>query len=201
MKFACLDFETANHRHTSICAAGLAVFDDGELIETRHWLVRPPKGSGWFLDKFIAIHGITHMDVQTAPEFPAIALELFAYLSAAEVVVAHNAEFDMGKLRATTAHYGLECPKFNYLCTLALSRRVWPELPNHQLDTVAAHIGHQFRHHHAQEDAEAAGWVLLAMITQSGINSTSILSLTEFSATPYRPHEYLSRETELRDPD
>jgi len=50
------------------------------------------------------------------------------------------------------------------ICTLKLSRRVWPNLPNHDLKTLAVHIGHDFKHHHAQADAETAGRVLLAMM-------------------------------------
>jgi hypothetical protein len=37
VKIACLDFETANHSPTSICAAGVAVFESGELCQARHW--------------------------------------------------------------------------------------------------------------------------------------------------------------------
>ena len=55
-----------------------------------------------------------------------------------------------------------------YLCTFHLARRVWPELPNHRLHTLAAHIGLEFRHHHAQADVEAAGRVLVAMMKQIG---------------------------------
>ncbi len=39
-----IDFETANHSNASICAAGMAVFEDGELTEAPYWLLRPPKG-------------------------------------------------------------------------------------------------------------------------------------------------------------
>ena len=42
MTFACLDFETANYDNESICAAGLAVFVDGDLTESLYW--RPPAG-------------------------------------------------------------------------------------------------------------------------------------------------------------
>ena len=159
-----IDFETANRSDVSICAAGLAVFEDGQLTETPYWLVRPPKGHGWFLDTFIEVHGLTHLDVLNAPEFPAIAPELLARLTRADLVIAHNADFDMRKLRGTLTHFGLTCPAFDYACTCLLARRIWPDLPNHQLDTLAAHIGHEFRHHHAQADAEAAGRVLLAMM-------------------------------------
>lgn len=159
-----LDFETANYSRVSICAAGLAVFEDGQLTESPYWLVRPPKGHGWFRENFIACHHLRHLDVQDAPEFPAIAPELLARLTRADLVVAHNAAFDLKHLRATLDHFGLPQPQFDYVCTCQLARRVWPDLPNHQLGTLAAHIGHDFNHHHAQADAEAAGRVMLAMM-------------------------------------
>ncbi len=165
MTITSLDFETANRSRVSICAAGLAVFENGNLTETPYWLVRPPKGHGWFLPEFTEdCHGLTWFDVQDAPEFSAIAPELLERLARADIVIAHNAQFDIGALRATLDHFGLACPDFDYLCTYRVAERIWPDLPNHKLNTLAAHIGHAFHHHHAQADAEAAGRVLLAMM-------------------------------------
>ena len=177
MTITALDFETANHSRVSICAAGMAVFEDGILTESPYWLVRPPKGHGWFREDFIEVHGLTHLDVLDAPEFPAIAPELLARLTRADIVVAHNAEFDIGHLRETLNHFGLVCPEFEYICTCQISRRVWPELKSHQLSTLAEHIGHQFKHHHAQADAEAAGCVMLAMMKQ--MNASTACELFE----------------------
>ena len=168
MKITSLDFETANHSDASICAAGVAVFVDGELIETRHWLVRPPRGHDWFREDFIEIHGITHEDVLDAPEFPAVAQELLPFLTGADFVIAHNAQFDIRKLNGTLSHFGIPCPSFSTLCTCQTARRAWPELPNHKLSTVAGHIGHTFCHHNALDDAEAAGRVLSAIIKERG---------------------------------
>jgi DNA polymerase-3 subunit epsilon len=163
------------NRLLSICAAGLAVFEDGRLTEAPYWLVRPPKPHGWFHQVFIKCHSLTHLDVLDAPEFPAIAPELLARLTRADIVIAHNASFDIGHLRATLAHFALPRPEFNYLCTLQLSRRIWPDLPNHQLSTLTAHIVHKFNHHNAQSDAEAAGRVLLAMMKYVNANTLSEL--------------------------
>ena len=168
MNFTCLDFETANCSDASICAAGIAVFVDGELAETRHWLVRPPAGHDNFPEDFIEIHGITPEDVQNEPEFPAVAAELLPFLTSADIVVAHNAQFDIGMLSGTLKHFGLPIPSFPTLCTCQTARRAWPELPNHKLCTLTAHIGHAFRHHNALEDAEAAGRVLSAIIKERG---------------------------------
>jgi DNA polymerase III subunit epsilon len=171
MNVTSIDFETANHSRVSICAAGLAVFEDGNLTEAPYWLVRPPKPHGSFHEIFIACHGLTHLDVLDAPEFPAIAPELLGRLTRADLVIAHNAAFDIDHLRNTLDHFGLPRPEFDYVCTCNLARRIWPELPNHQLSTLTAHIGHKFNHHHAQSDAEAAGRVLLAMMKQVSANT------------------------------
>jgi len=172
MRIVSLDFETANQSRVSICAAGLAVFENGVLVESPYWLVRPPKGHGWFRPDFIEIHHLTHLDVLDAPEFPAIAPELLSRFTQADLVVAHIASFDMTCLRQTLEHFGLACPNFEYACTCQLARRVWPHLPNHRLDTLAAHVGHNFTHHHAQSDAETAGRVLLAMIKHANVTTT-----------------------------
>ena len=168
MTITSIDFETANSSRVSICAAGMAVFEDGALAASPHWLVRPPAGHGWFREDFTDIHGLTSFDVQDAPEFSAIAPEFLERLTRSDMVIAHNAAFDIGALRATLAHFGLACPGFDYFCTCHAARRIWPDLPNHKLNTLAAHIGHEFSHHDAQSDAEAAGRVLLAMMKKEG---------------------------------
>ena len=166
-----IDFETANLSDASICAAGIAVFDDGELVESRHWLVRPPKGHGFFREDFIECHGIKWSDVRDEPEFSCIAPEIIERLTRADLVIAHNAQFDMRKLKGTLNHFAIPCPEFNYLCTLRAARKVWPDLPGHGLGMLAAHIGHQFRHHNAQDDAEAAGRVLYAMLSTANFQN------------------------------
>jgi DNA polymerase-3 subunit epsilon len=189
MTFASIDFETANYSDASICAAGLAVIEDGNFAESPYWLVRPPKGCGWFREDFTEIHGLTWFDVQDAPEFSAIASEFLERLTRADIVVAHNASFDMRKLRGTLQHFGLACPEFDYACTLKLSRRVWPDLPSHGLETVARHIGLEFQHHHAQADAEAAGRVLLAMMQHANVNSPrELLQKTGVSPERFLPY-------------
>jgi DNA polymerase-3 subunit epsilon len=171
MNFVSLDFETANPSRVSICAAGLAVFEDGILTEAPYWMVRPPKGHGWFDEDFIEVHGLTHLDVLDAPEFPAIAKELVGRLAGDDLVIAHYAAFDIEHLRVTLDHFGLPRPEFDYVCSCQLARRVWPELPSHGLKALTAHIGHKFNHHHAQADAEAAGRVLLAMMKHANANT------------------------------
>lgn len=56
----------------------------------------------------------------------------------------------------------VSAPPFQHQCTLEHARQTWPGLPNHQLSTLAVHLGIDLNHHHAQSDAIAAGRVMLA---------------------------------------
>ena len=168
MKFVAIDCEIANHHDGSICAVGLAIFDHGQLVDSFYSLIRPPQGSGRFRADFVRIHGITRKTVRKAPEFPVLAPQIFQHLAAADIVITHNAAFNMRTLCGTVAHFNMQCPPFYYLCTYRLSRKLWPKLKNHHLPTVASHIGHKFEHHNALADAEACGHIFLAMMARRG---------------------------------
>ncbi len=182
MKIVAIDFETANHHDGSMCAVGLAIFDRGQLVDSFYSLIRPPQGTGRFRADFVRNHGITRKTVRKAPEFPVLAPQIFQHLAAADIVITHNAAFNMRILRGTVAHFNMQCPPFCYLCTHHLSWKLWPKLKDHNLPTVAAHIGHKFEHHQALADAEAAGRILLAMMARRG-NATPrefVLSVKAF---------------------
>ncbi len=155
MKLAGLDFETANGKSGSICAAGIAVWEDGRITEKREWLVRPHKSMDYVPEYFSGIHGITYYDLRDVPEFPAIWQVMRNMLESADCVVIHNAPFDLRHLRAALELYALPPITFPYLCSLALTRFRLPDLPSHSLDVVAEHFGISFQHHDALEDAMA----------------------------------------------
>lgn len=84
------------------------------------------------------------------------------------VIVCHNAMFDTNVLCSCLAHYGLKMPECRYLCTVKVSKRVWPELENHKLDTVSAALHIDLNHHEAGSDARAAGLILQAALRRTG---------------------------------
>lgn|SRR5574344_802318 len=161
MKLIGLDFETANCERGSIIQAGVAVLDDGVVTARDEWLVRPPPECDYILPEFTAVHGITEGDVAHAPRFPLVWPRLAAYLSAARgCVVIHNAPFDLGHLAAALTLYDLAPVAFDYTCSLRISRRLYPRLVNHKLDTVAQLFGHTFHHHDALDDAIACATIV-----------------------------------------
>jgi len=109
---------------------------------------------------------------------------LLEFLSGA-VLVAHNAPFDTGFLKAACQRHGYRWPSPPVLDTAALARRVLvnDEVPNHQLGTLARHFHTQTTPtHRAFEDARATVEVLHALIGRLGSHKVFTLEdAIEFS--------------------
>src|SRR5690242_15358750 len=81
-----------------------------------------------------ALTGITDAMVASAPTFSTIAADVLQML-AGSVFVAHNARFDYGFLKHAFARLERSFAA-RVLCTVRLSRRLFPEQPGHGLDAV-----------------------------------------------------------------
>ena len=148
--FTALDFETANSDRTSICSVGVVRVERGKIVSKIHQLINP---CAPFLYWNTKIHGITAADVRDKPTFAQYWDEISGLFG--DVVVAHNAAFDISCLKQTVSLYGLNCPNFAYFCTLCISRRNLG-LPSNKLDAVARHFElPSFNHHNALADAIA----------------------------------------------
>ena len=108
----------------------------------------------WFHEGNIRVHGIRPSDVDGAPTMPE-ALDFMLRFIDSDVLIAHNAPFDMGVLRASAAAIEAPLPDLNYACSLAISRKTY-NLESYRLNSVAYAIGHEeFKHHDALADADA----------------------------------------------
>jgi DNA polymerase-3 subunit epsilon len=192
MKITCIDFETANSSRGSACSVGVAVIIDGEITATAERLIKPHPTCSYFDPFNIDIHGIRPRDVASSPDFKARSPWLFELLNA-DMVVAHNAAFDMSVLRAVCDLYRLPYPEFEYFCTSKAAAQCWRHLENHKLNTLCDYIGHKFRHHNAEADAEAAGRVLLTMLAEAEMSCPKTmaghldLKLGRLTAGGYKP--------------
>lgn len=157
-RWVAIDFETATREPTSACALGIAVIEDLEVVETASWLIRPPFNEYEFWNT--RVHGISSEDTELAPEFDELWWEIAPALAGGRLL-AHNASFDMRVLRSLIETRELNAPRYEYACTVALSRRALPRLPKHTLDAVCDHCGFVFRHHDAAEDAHACAKVAI----------------------------------------
>jgi len=111
------------------------------------------------------VHGIsTEMLVgQAGPEE---ALQSFLRFISRSILVAHNAKFDIKFLRYELGRLGLGLNN-SYVCTMKMSRRCFPHLANHRLESVAQHLFGELssgiRLHRALDDARLTAKVWMEM--------------------------------------
>jgi DNA polymerase-3 subunit epsilon len=155
---AIVDLETtgAHPLHDRVTEIAVIEVDAGEVSGEWSTLVNPETAIPPAIQ---ALTGITNDMVAGAPTFGAIAAELQERL-AGRVLVAHNARFDYGFLRNEFERAGLAY-RARTLCTVRLSRRLYPEHPRHNLDSLIERHGLQCRaRHRALGDADAV-WQFL----------------------------------------
>lgn len=155
------DVETPNYQNDRISAIGLCEIQDGEITRKFYTLVNPET----HFDPFhVALTGITPELVQGKPTFDVLWL-LLEPLFQGSLLVAHNATFDLSVLGKCLAAYGIVWEsQVPYACTCRMSRRCFPDLVNHKLNTVSAFLGLDLHHHHAGSDALACGEIFLACL-------------------------------------
>ena len=155
--FAAIDFEMANYDRSSVCSVGVVIVRDGEIVDKFYSLIQPePNYYNYWCTQ---VHGLCRADTDDAPVFPDVWAQIEPLIEGLPLV-AHNRPFDEGCLRAVFRTYQMDYPEYEFLDTLAASRRLQPDLENHQLQTVAAVCGFQMEnHHHALADAEACAWI------------------------------------------
>ncbi len=155
--FAAIDFETANSERSSVCSVGVIIVRDGEIVDSFYSLIKPePDYYNYWCQR---VHGLCSRDTDNAPVFPDVWAKIAPMIEGLPLV-AHNSPFDEGCLKAVFRTYQMDYPDYEFYDTLYCSRRKFPALENHQLQTVAAACGYQLEnHHHALADAEACAWI------------------------------------------
>jgi DNA polymerase-3 subunit epsilon len=160
LDFTAIDFETANSSNASACAVGLARVRDGRVVATAGWLIQPPPGHDRFFELNTRIHGLRAEDVEDAKTWSEQLDDLAAF-AGADVLVAHNAGFDMMVLRRACEATGDVHPPYRYVCSLQVARKLY-DLDSYRLPSVAAAAGFiDFAHHDATADALACAHIMI----------------------------------------
>jgi len=160
LDFTAIDFETANGSPASACSVGLVKVRDGQVVDRIGWFIQPPLGHDHFVDWNVRIHGITPEMVVDAPSWTAQLVDLIAFCED-DILVAHNAGFDMGVIKAACAATGVATPAYSYLCSLQLARKTYT-LDSYRLPVVAMAAGFEdFPHHDAVADSEACAAIMI----------------------------------------
>jgi DNA polymerase III subunit epsilon len=199
--FVVLDLETTGGSagNDSITEIGAVKVRGGELIGELATLVDPGTGVP---PGIVALTGITTAMIAGAPRLPHVLPSVLEFLRGT-VLVAHNAPFDAGFLRAACERHGQVWPRPPVLCTARLARAVLPhdEAPSVRLGALAELFGTATRPtHRALADARATVEVLhrlLERVGNLGVQSLEELLALAKESAPHRPTQQQRRKRVL----
>ena len=120
------------------------------------------------IPRFVAsLTGISNDMVKNAPVFAEVAPQWLDFVSDS-VLVAHNAPFDTSFLNHEISRVYANHRMVNpHLCTVRLSRRAFPDLSNHRLETIAQHFSIPIAsRHRAGSDALATAEIFIVLLTE-----------------------------------
>lgn len=170
-KYIAFDVETPNNDNNSMSSIGVCVVEDGKITAEYYTLIDPEAR----FDAFnIAFTGITPEMVEKSPNFWQVWQDLEPIFSSG-LLIAHNAPFDMSVLAKSLDRYEIDWkPNTEYACTCMMSKKAFPELINHRLDTVSKYLGLELDHHNSGSDAKACANILIKCI-ERGIDPSDFV--------------------------
>jgi DNA polymerase-3 subunit epsilon len=181
---AIVDLETtgAHPAHDRVTEIAVIEVEGGEVRDEWSTLVNPETPIPAAIQ---ALTGITNDMVAGAPTFGRLAQDLHERLKG-RVFVAHNARFDYGFLKREFARAGLDF-RAKTLCTVRLSRRLYPEHARHNLDSLIARHGLACRaRHRALGDADAV-WQFLRLAAEERGEEVVAVAARQVAKQPSLP--------------
>ena len=158
-EIVCFDIETTGLKvqREAITEIGAVVLKNGQITDKFQTFVNPGRR---LTPEIIGLTGITDAMLEDAPP-PEEALAAFLRFVDSRPLAAHNAEFDIGFIRAGCRRAGLDFDP-TYVDTLILAQNLLPELHKYKLDIVAEHLDlPAFNHHRASDDAGMVAYMLI----------------------------------------
>jgi len=166
--YAVLDIETTGGSPKSEKITEIAIYisDGKEITDEFITLINPEKPIPYFIT---SLTGITNEMVADAPKFYEIAKQLVE-ITEDKIIVAHNVNFDYRFIRSEFRSLGYDFTR-NNLCTLQLSRRLFPGHRSYSLGNICNDLGiHIENRHRAAGDALATVKLLEMLLNKCNEN-------------------------------
>ena len=145
--FTAFDTETTGFspKNDRLIEVGAVRFrGNGEILAVTNWLINPGMPVPFYATE---VNGITTEMVTNAPVFAEV-WPAFASFCQDSILLAHNATFDIGFLRAELERAGIQPPALPVGDTLPLFRRWFPQAKSHALEPLSVYLGVQGETHH-----------------------------------------------------
>ncbi len=146
-----VDIETtgASPMYSKILEIAIIRIEGGVIVETLNTVIDPGISVP---DTILSLTGIKEDEIKRAPSFNDISKDVKDLLEGA-VFVAHNARFDYSFIKSEFAHLGINFSS-KRLCTVALSRSLFPAFKRHDLSSIIERFDFKCEHRHrAYDDA------------------------------------------------
>jgi DNA polymerase-3 subunit epsilon len=194
--FSVVDIETTGGggKYEKITEIAIFVTDGYNLVRSFHSLINPERRIPPYI---VNLTRITNEMVEDSPKFYEVAKQILETLSDT-VFVAHNVIFDYGILKKEFAELGYKF-RMNTLCTLQLSRKLFPGLSSYSLGELCKSLGIEiFNRHRAAGDAKAT-MHLFNMIYRKDLAENNGLNVLGFQFSGLSPKIKISKFQNLPD--
>lgn len=192
-EFIVFDIETTgfNAQEDRITEIGAVRVKGGKVLDTFNTFANPEMP---IPARITELTGITDEMVAGAPDEEAAVRSFFDFCGEAATLVAHNAPFDTGFIRAVCARHGMEYD-YTSVDTVPMSRSLLKGLKNYKLDTVAKYLKlEDFNHHRACDDAKILADIFVILLDEArkagDIESIGLLNTALSEADPKKLRSY-----------
>lgn len=162
--YTVFDIETTGFSrfNDAIIEIGAIRIKDGRRVGEFSEFINPKRR---IPERITELTSITDAMVMSAPTIETI-LPKFLEFSEGSILVAHNADFDIGFINENAYRLGLKFEEVS-IDTLGLARMLHPEYKNHKLDTISKNLAvPAFHHHRAIDDAKATAYIFEKLLKE-----------------------------------
>jgi DNA polymerase-3 subunit epsilon len=199
-EFSVLDVETTglSARNNRVIEIGIVKVKNLKITDKYTTLINPGCDIPYFITQFT---GISNSDVAYSPSFYDTAEEIEEFIGNS-IVSGHNLSFDESFLNCEFARNGFEPLSNLSVCTLKLSRKIFPSLKSKSLASVTEHLKIVNKDsHRALSDAEATAKILIKLIKkiskEKGIKT--LQQLLEFETSTVASNQLIKLPKDVHD--